>query len=564
MTRAEQGGPERGQVNGFHLVRYFSSASLIAFLVVAGVLYFLEHKESEYFREVQQEQRLLVTQLHDEFARRQEDAARRDLLAIHEAGHVNLTRVLANAMWNSYFRPFLTKAEGVAAHRCQAISADLRGEPAAECFAAVRRELMATAEFRGLDAKVAQTMKNSAVFKVKVFDRRGITVYSSEHGQIGEDSRGNQGWRDAIAGRPASELTHRNTFSAFEGAVENRDLISSYVPLVAHDGGSVIAVFEIYSDVTPFLQKLRSALAQNAQLVAEKQMKLDQAADGRQKMVDASSRVLLAIVAALLALLYLALLLIVRYGQRVIDAQARIREQSIRREERWHREKMSALAAMAATVSHEIGNPLATITAIAEDIAEREAKGECRGCRANVVVEQAQRIAGKTRQMADFAASRSETLEPVDVNQMVKAICEFMSFDRRFRSTTIEFRPGAALPARVIVPDHLTEALMNLLQVHVDDDGENGPVSRRIIVETEARGADVLVRIACDESAAGRLMAVLHADMRMQPTRRRVAGMGGRLVASAGVVELILPPREPEPATAQATEKAASPVQRRG
>lgn len=542
---------------GFRLVRYFTATSLVAFLVVAVVLYFLERKESEYFRRVQNEQGAFVERVQKEFSRQHDEATRRDLLLVHEAAHVNLTRLLANALWDSHLAPLVAKAQRIPTDHCRPRARDggskdpsAPGSADIACFAEAGRKIIALPEFAALDAKVRETMRNSTVFKIKVFDSRGLTVYSSEHGQIGEDKRDNQGWRSAVSGTPASELTRRDTFSAFEGVVENRDLISSYVPVFSRDGTKVLGVFEIYSDVTPLLEKMKSASARIAERSAENQAALARIAAANQREVETNSWLLLAIVDTLLALLYLVLLLIVRHAQGVIDAQARAREQSLRREEQRHREKMHALATLTASLTHEIGNPLATIGAIAEDIARRQAKGECRDCKPQMILEQIQRISARTRQIADFTAARGETLEPVDVNQVVGAVCDFLGFDRRLRSTAIEFRPGTGLPARVIIPDHLTETLMDLVQLYVDCEAERGRAARRIQIETRARGADVLIRVSCDPTPAARLLADASTDPRMDSARHRVACMGGRLAPAGEAIDIVLPPREQELARA--------------
>ncbi len=151
-------------------------------------------------------------------------------------------------------------------------------------------ELRAQVEHLGLRAKVAALLKDSKIFKVKVYNLDGTTVFSSSPAQIGESKRSNAGLIAALTGNAASELTHRDQFDSFEGARADVDLISSYVPVVT-DGG-VIAVMELYQDVTPFMKDLDGVL-------------LEVVISG----------------AAVMFFLYLGQMLVVRRAQRLLVAQ---------------------------------------------------------------------------------------------------------------------------------------------------------------------------------------------------------------------------------------------------
>ena len=118
-------------------------------------------------------------------------------------------------------------------------------------------ELETRPEVQQIQDAVKSVSAGLPILKVKIYDLQGLTVYSSQADQIGENKANNPGFFSAAKhGQPASKLTYRDTFSAFEGTVQDRDLVESYIP-IRQGNGPVEGVFELYSDVTAFRAEIK-------------------------------------------------------------------------------------------------------------------------------------------------------------------------------------------------------------------------------------------------------------------------------------------------------------------
>lgn len=224
----------------FRLLRYFSVASLLAFLIVTALLgYFYRHTAVE------------------------------EMIAQEESKNVAVTHAFVNSL-RPQLIAYFAASEGLTTEA-------LRANPALPAF----------------QNEVAAKIAGLPVAKIKIYNNNGITIFSTDLNQIGEDGRANDGFIVALDGGVVSELNHRDTFNSFDGVLEDQDVLSTYFPVsVEGPSGDIGGVFELYSNVTPLLLRINNA-----------------------------QRTIVIGVALILAILYAILFLVVRHADGIIRRQ---------------------------------------------------------------------------------------------------------------------------------------------------------------------------------------------------------------------------------------------------
>jgi len=106
-----------------------------------------------------------------------------------------------------------------------------------------------------LSSAIENVMHGTPVVRLKIYDRNGITAFSTKTSQIGVNQSLNPGFATAIGGRIANKLIYRDSFNPFDQATEEDNLIQTYIPVRNGPGTPIQGVFEIYTDVNQMVRK---------------------------------------------------------------------------------------------------------------------------------------------------------------------------------------------------------------------------------------------------------------------------------------------------------------------
>ncbi len=183
-------------------------------------------------------------------------------------------------------------------------------------------------------------------------------------------------------------------------------------------------------------------------------------------------------------------------------------------------EKMAAFGLLAAGIAHEVGNPLAALSALVQML-QRRGPDPYTCEKLELADRQLGRIQRTIRELIDFSRPASNAVTHVDPAEVVDEALGIAKYYQRTKQREITTAIDPEIPPVHAVRDHLTQVALNLVFNAVDATGAGG----RIHLEVRAEGGWVELSVEDD----GRGISVADRCRLFQPfftTKPQGTGLG--------------------------------------
>ena len=205
---------------------------------------------------------------------------------------------------------------------------------------------------------------------------------------------------------------------------------------------------------------------------------------------------------------------------------SRLVEENVRLERRLAQgERLAVLGQMAATVAHEVRNPLSAIKSIAQVMREDESLNHVYARDLNLIVGETDRLSRSVTQLLSFARHAPSSVSPSRADELIRTVVDLFRNEASERGIKIECRAQIQTELNGAAASGVRDALSNLLINAI----QATPLGGRIIVEAMMESDELLINVV--DSGQG-----IPAELRERiwepffTTRQRGTGLGLAIV----------------------------------